>query len=121
MEKPKAEEARTTEQRVQNRIDAINRERQGYHDLMQQPANALLLTQAAALNQLFDEKTFSWTLAMEDLETVLPGGVQVTALEPVRDPDGALRVPLWTGLGIGIEPDAAVLEKFCRQRATIAP
>jgi len=81
----KAEEARTTEQRVQNRIDAINRERQGYHDLMQQPANALLLTQAAALNQLFDEKTFSWTLAMEDLETVLPGGVQVTALEPVRE------------------------------------
>jgi type IV pilus assembly protein PilN len=53
---------------------------------MRQPANDALLKQVAALNQLFDEKTFSWTLAMEDLETVLPGGVQANTLEPVRDP-----------------------------------
>jgi type IV pilus assembly protein PilN len=81
----KAEEARATEQKVQTRIDAINRERQGYQDRMRQPANAQLLTQVGALNQFFDEKTFSWTLAMEDLETVLPGGVQVVSLDPSRD------------------------------------
>jgi type IV pilus assembly protein PilN len=52
---------------------------------MRQPANAQLLKQAAALNKLFDVKAFSWTLAMEDLETVLPGGVQVSTLEPIRD------------------------------------
>jgi type IV pilus assembly protein PilN len=82
----KAEVARATESRVQSQIDAINQERLGYQNMMRQPANALLLNQAAALNQLFDEKTFSWTLAMEDLETVLPGGVQVVSLEPSRDP-----------------------------------
>jgi type IV pilus assembly protein PilN len=81
-----AEEARATEQVVQGKIDAINQERQGYQDLMRQPANDTLLKQVAALNQLFDEKTFSWTLAMEDLETVLPSGVQASTLEPVRDP-----------------------------------
>lgn len=81
----KAIVARATDQRVQSKIDAINRERKGYQDLMQQPDNAQLLTQAAELNQLFDEKTFSWTLAMEDLETVLPGGVQVSAIDPSRD------------------------------------
>src|ERR1039458_840871 len=53
--------------------------------MMHQPANDALLKQAGALNQLIDEKTFSWTLAMEDLETVLPGGVQATTLEPLRD------------------------------------
>ncbi len=90
----KAEVARATEQSVQARIDAINRERQGYQELMQQPPNALLLSQVAALNQLFDEKTFSWTLAMEDLETVLPGGVQVTSLEPVRDKTGNITLHL---------------------------
>jgi type IV pilus assembly protein PilN len=37
-----------------------------------QPANAQLLTRSGMLNQLFDEKAFSWTLAMEDLETVCP-------------------------------------------------
>ena len=50
--------------------------------------------QAGALNRLFDEKAFSWTLAMEDLETVLPGGVQVTTLEPVRAKDGHITLHL---------------------------
>ena len=86
----KAELARATEARVQSQIDAINQERLGYQNMMRQPDNALLLNQAAALNQLFDEKTFSWTLAMEDLETVLPGGVQVVSLEPSRDPKTGL-------------------------------
>ncbi len=81
----KAEEARATEQQVQTKIDAIQRERQGYEAMMHQPANAQFMKQKDALNQLFEEKTFSWTLAMEDLETVLPGGVQVTTLEPARD------------------------------------
>jgi type IV pilus assembly protein PilN len=90
----KAMVARATEQRVQSQIDAVSRERKGYQDLMQQPANAQLLRQVAVLNQLFDEKTFSWTLAMEDLETVLPGGVQVTALEPVRDKTGTITLHL---------------------------
>jgi type IV pilus assembly protein PilN len=82
----KAEVARATEQSVQSKIDAINRERQGYQEMMRQPDNDALLKQVGSLNQLIDEKTFSWTLAMEDLETVLPGGVQATTLEPVRDP-----------------------------------
>jgi type IV pilus assembly protein PilN len=82
----KASEARATEDRVQRKIDAINLERQGYEVMMHQPANAQFMKQKDALNQLFDEKTFSWTLAMEDLETVLPGGVQVTSIDPNRDP-----------------------------------
>ena len=61
---------------------------------MQQPDNAQLLTQAGALNKLFDEKAFSWTLAMENLETVLPGGVQVVTLEPVRAKDGHITLHL---------------------------
>jgi type IV pilus assembly protein PilN len=73
----KADEARATEQRVQSKIDAINRERE--------PANARLLKEVGMLNQLFDQKTFSWTLAMEDLENVVPGGVQVATLEPTSD------------------------------------
>jgi type IV pilus assembly protein PilN len=81
----KAEEARATEQQVQNKIDAINQERQGYQKMMRQPENAALLVQAGALNQIFDEKTFSWTLAMEDLEVILPGEVQVVSLDPSRD------------------------------------
>jgi type IV pilus assembly protein PilN len=81
----KAEEVRARAHSLDGRIASITQERQGYENLMHQPANAQLLTQVAALNQLFDKKTFSWTLAMEDLETVLPGGVQVGTLEPLVD------------------------------------
>ena len=90
----RAVEARAREHAVDLKIAAIQRERQGYQDLMAQPDNSLLLKQSSTLNALFDEKSFSWTLAMEDLETVLPGGVQVTTLEPARAKDGHIAVRL---------------------------
>jgi type IV pilus assembly protein PilN len=90
----KAEEARAREHSLDGAIAQIAGERQHYQEMMRQPANAQLLTQAEALNQLFDEKAFSWTLAMENLETVLPGGVQVSTLEPVRAKDGHITLHL---------------------------
>jgi type IV pilus assembly protein PilN len=85
----KAEAARARDHSLDGQIAQIAREREGYTALMQQPANAKLLEEAAVLNNdLIDRKAFSWTLAMEDLETVLPGGVQVTSLDPERQKDG---------------------------------
>jgi len=55
---------------------------------MHLPKNAELMNRIGELNQILDEKAFSWTLAMEDLETVLPSGVQVTTLEPYREKNG---------------------------------
>ena len=81
----KAQIARAKMQGLDNQVSSINRERQGYTAMMAQPPNAQVLQQAGNLNALFDQKAFSWTLAMEDLETVLPAGVQVTTLEPVRE------------------------------------
>jgi type IV pilus assembly protein PilN len=90
----KAEVARARDHSLDGQIGRINEEREGYRALMQQPANAQLLAQATVLNKLFDEKAFSWTLAMEDLETVLPGGVQVATLEPARAKDGHITLHL---------------------------
>jgi type IV pilus assembly protein PilN len=90
----KAEQARARDHSLDGEIARITRERQNYQALMQRPDNAQLLTQADALNKLFDEKAFSWTLAMENLETVLPGGVQVSTLEPVRAKDGHITLHL---------------------------
>jgi type IV pilus assembly protein PilN len=54
---------------------------------MSEPANAAVLARAHFLNALFLEKSFSWTAVMMDLETVLPTGVQVTAIEPTFTPE----------------------------------
>jgi type IV pilus assembly protein PilN len=90
----KAELARARNHSLDGDIAHITNERQSFEALMRQPENALVLNESAFLNQLFDEKAFSWTLAMEDLETVLPRGVQVTTLEPLRDKEGRITLRL---------------------------
>lgn len=78
----KAEVARAHEHSLDAKVAQLRQEQQGYQATMRQPDNARTLQQSENLNELFDQKAFSWTLAMEDLETVLPAGVQVTTLEP---------------------------------------
>jgi type IV pilus assembly protein PilN len=82
------------EEAVNQAIAKIRQEQLGYQAQMQQPANARVLQQAEFLNGLFDEKAFSWTAAMEDLERILPAGVQVTAIEPTRGKDGRITLRL---------------------------
>jgi len=89
----RAEAARQRAHSLDGKIAQVTRERQQYQGMMQQPDNARTLQQAQSLNQLFDEKSFSWTLAMEDIETVLPAGVQVNTLEPTFK-DGQISVRL---------------------------
>ena len=78
----KAEVARAHAHALDGKIAQVRQEQQRYQAMMRQPDNARTLEEAENLNRLFDEKAFSWTLAMEDLERVLPAGVQVQTLEP---------------------------------------
>src|ERR1700761_5820477 len=61
---------------------------------MKQPANAAVLDRAHFLNALFLRKSFSWTAVLMDLETVLPTGVQITAIEPQVSADGEVVIRL---------------------------
>jgi len=104
---------------VDRSIAKIQREQQGYQAQMQQSANAKVLTQAQFLNHLFDEKSFSWTACMEDLERVLPAGLQVTAIEPSRGKDGRLTLRLRvSGLR---ERSVDMVRNMERSRRFIAP
>jgi type IV pilus assembly protein PilN len=118
----KAEQARNRERSLDAQIARVTGERQGFLALMRKPDNALLLRQVDELNQLFDEKAFSWTLAMENLETVLPGRVQVTTLEPVRAKDGHitlhLRVAGPRDLGVDLVRNLEHSERFLEPRIT---
>lgn len=88
----KADSARARDHSLDGQIAQVQTERSAAQAMMRQPVNARVLTQAEALNQLFDAKAFSWTLAMEAMEKVLPAGVQVTSIEPMRDKDGHITV-----------------------------
>ncbi len=81
-------------QSVESSIRRLENQQKSYQAMMLQPQNAAVLTQAAFLNQLFARKAFSWTAIMMDLETVLPGGVQVMNIDPVTDKSGNVTIRL---------------------------
>jgi type IV pilus assembly protein PilN len=90
----KAEAARALEHSIDGSIAKINSERTGYEAMMAQPRNAQFMTEVDELNELFEAKAFSWTMAMESLETELPGSVQVTQIEPQRSKTGQITLHL---------------------------
>lgn len=90
----KAEAARAREHSLDGDIAKINTERAGYEAMMAQPNNAQFMTEVDELNALFEAKAFSWTMAMESLETELPGSVQVTQIEPQRSKTGQITLHL---------------------------
>ncbi len=73
-------------------VQRLQQQEQSYQALMREPQNAAMLTQSDFLNQLFRRKAFSWTSVMTDLETVLPGGVQVLSIEPTVTPSGDITI-----------------------------
>jgi type IV pilus assembly protein PilN len=93
-EKRKATEAQARLDAVQQRIHAIESQRQTFQASMREPQNASVLSQSQFLNQLFARKAFSWTAVMMDLENVLPSGVQVLNIDPVPTKDGKVTIRL---------------------------
>jgi len=73
---------------LHQQVRALEDQQQNYRNLMAKPKNADTLKESDFLNSLFRRKAFSWTATMEDLETVLPSGVQVVSLQPLVRPNG---------------------------------
>lgn len=70
------------------------------------------ITRSAYLNGLIAERTFPWTKMFADLERILPPGVRVISISPVRDKDGNVNV----ALSMGADDDAAMF-KFVQSLA----
>lgn len=72
----------------------LENERQTNVRRMMEPQNHSVLERSRFLNDLFAEKSFSWTSVMMDLESVLPAGVQVTTIEPTLTKEGDINMRL---------------------------
>jgi type IV pilus assembly protein PilN len=93
-EKHKASEAQARLNAVEQKIQALESQRQAFQAQMREPKNAAVLTQSQFLNQVFASKAFSWTAVMMDLENVLPSGVQVMNIDPVVSRNGKVTIRL---------------------------
>jgi type IV pilus assembly protein PilN len=93
-ERGQAEAAVARVTTVQQQVQQLENKEQHYKTLMAEPKNAAILQQSDFLNGLFRRKAFSWTATMEDLENVLPAGVQVLSIEPIISKDGHVSIRL---------------------------
>ncbi|MEO6966737.1 MAG: fimbrial assembly protein, partial [Acidobacteriaceae bacterium] len=84
----KATKAQATVQQWTAATQALKQEWQQDQSLMREPSNAATLNRSQFLNQMFRQKSFSWTTALMDLELVLPQGVQVININPQMTKDG---------------------------------
>ncbi len=83
------------------KMDALKRQTAQYEQerreneaRMHQPINMSVLERSEFLNNLFAQKSFSWTAVMMDLERVLPDGVQVTSIDPQITKEGLVQIRL---------------------------
>ncbi len=79
---------------LQAQTQQFQQERQVNEARMRQPQNMAVLERSQFLNDMFAQKSFSWTAVMMDLERVLPVGVQVTSIEPVISKEGDVNIRL---------------------------
>lgn len=93
-ERAQAQAAMTRVADVQHRVQQLESEQLHYKEMMAEPRDAAILKQADYLNGLFRRKAFSWTATMEDLENVLPAGVQVLSIDPIIAKDGHVTIHL---------------------------
>ena len=82
-------------------MDSLKAETLGYQQerardekRMHEAQNMAVLERSQFLNDLFARKSFSWTAVMMDLEKMLPGGLQVTSIEPVIGKEGDVLIRL---------------------------
>lgn len=67
-------------------------ELEGYRSLLEKTEDVKIADRAFALNSLFEEKSFSWTLILKNFEDLVPPDVQLATIEPQRTKDGPILV-----------------------------
>lgn len=92
--KAKASEAQSRMDALKARTAAFEQERHTNESRMRQPQNMSVLERSKFLNDVFAQKSFSWTAVMMDLEKVLPAGVQVTSIDPAITKEGKVLIRL---------------------------
>jgi len=90
----KTDVARSDLRTLEGRRSIVVRERQSYEAMLRDPESKKVFMQTRDLNRIVDAKALSWTLVMQELEGVLPSGVQVSAIEPARAKDGSITLRL---------------------------
>jgi len=83
--------------KLKTQLAEFDRERSQAEAMLNQPQNRTVRDQSRFLNDLFARKAFSWTLAFEQLEQVMPAHLHVISIHPGISADNNLELKLVVG------------------------
>jgi type IV pilus assembly protein PilN len=83
--------------KLKTQLAEYDRERNQAEAMLNQPQNRTVRDQSRFLNDLFARKAFSWTLAFEQLEQVMPAHLHVISIHPGMSADNNLELKLVVG------------------------
>ena len=83
--------------KLKTQLAEFDRERNQAEAMLNQPQNRTVRDQSRFLNDLFARKAFSWTLAFEQLEQVMPAHLHVISIHPGISADNNLELKLVVG------------------------
>jgi type IV pilus assembly protein PilN len=83
--------------KLKTELAQFDREKSQAEAMLNQPQNRTVRDQSRFLNDLFARKAFSWTLAFEQLEQVMPAHLHVISIHPGISADNNLELKLVVG------------------------
>ena len=83
--------------KLKTQLAEFDREKNQAQAMLNQPQNRTVRDQSRFLNDLFARKAFSWTLAFEQLEQVMPAHLHVISIHPGISADNNLELKLVVG------------------------
>src|SRR5438067_1033412 len=83
--------------KLKTQLAEFDREKSQAQAMLNQPQNRTVRDQSRFLNDLFARKAFSWTLAFEQLEQVMPAHLHVISIHPGISADNNLELRLIVG------------------------
>jgi type IV pilus assembly protein PilN len=83
--------------KLKTQLAEFDHERNQAEAMLNQPQNRIVRDRSRFLNDLFERKAFSWTLAFEQLEQVMPAHLHVISIHPGISADNNLELRLVVG------------------------
>ena len=79
---------------VHQRISGLDQERKHAEEILNRPENRDVRDQSRFWNDVIDQKSFSWTQLLSDLEKIMPARAYVVSVQPTLTPEKRLRLKL---------------------------
>lgn len=78
----------------QNKISGLEQERRHAEEVLNRPENRDVRDQSRFWNDVIDQKSFSWTQLLSDLEKIMPGRAYLVSVAPTLTPEKRLSLKL---------------------------